>query len=223
MPQIATTRDVSGMPTAALADCLHRTLDVLYAGAGSGAAFVDFDAIQRHAGPESFDPFVQEFLERQIQRNRPEHQSSAPPTRHHDLFYARLARVIRHPVTDFERYGHPAPDALRQSVLQAGLRMLSAAPGGSALLHAPLEELKRVRLAQVVNQFDSAFPGGPPPPEPGMAVHYAELALAVEAAVRARTQAGQNRPQSQGRHRPAHPHSHHLQASGPGPSPLPGR
>ncbi|MGW1362939.1 hypothetical protein ACWCQP_36725 [Streptomyces chartreusis] len=224
MPQIAETQDVSGMPTAALADCLHRTLDTLYAGAGSGASFVDFDAIQRHAGPESFDRFLQRFLQHKMQHHRPEYNASAPPARHHDVFYVRLARVIRHPVADFERYGHPAPEALRQSVLQAAVRMLSAAPGGSALLHASLEALRQVRLAQVVHQFDSAFPDGPPPLEPKVAAHYAEMALAVEAAVRARTQTGQNGTRIPGLRRPAHPHPHHLQAPGHGPSsPLPGR
>ncbi|QKZ24285.1 hypothetical protein [Streptomyces chartreusis] len=223
MPQIAETQDAGGMPAAPLADCLHHTLDALYAGAGSGASFVDFDAIQRQTGPESFDRFVQDFLQHKIKHHRPEHNDTAPPGRHHDVFYVRLARVMRHPVTDFEHYGHPAPEALRQSVLQAALRMLGAAPGGSSLLHAPLEQLQQVRLAQVVHQFDSAFPDGPAPLEPGMAAHYAELALAVEAAVRARTQAVQSRPRIPGRHRPAHPPSHHLQAPGHGSSPLPGR
>ncbi|WP_331748984.1 hypothetical protein [Streptomyces chartreusis] len=223
MPQIAQTQDASGIPAAPVADCLRRTLDALYAGTGSGAAFVDFDAIQKHAGRESFDQFVQEFLQHKIKHHRPEHNDTAPPARHHDVLFGRLAVVMRHPVNAFEHYGHPAPEALRQSVLQAALRMLRAAPGGSSLLHAPLERLQQVRLAQVVYQFDSAFPDGPPPLEPGMAAHYAEMALAVEAAVRARTQAGQDRTRIPSRHRLAHLHPHHLQAPGHGPSPLPDR
>jgi len=221
MPQIAPTRDIHGMPTAAPADCLQHTLNALQAGTGGAAAFVDFDALQAHAGQEPFDRFIQTFLQHKIQQS-----PSVPPAYHYEQLHARLARVIRHPVTDFRSYGHPDPEALSRSVLQAALRMLSATPGGSPLLHTPLEVLRQQRLAQIVQQFDRAFPDPDAPDrarlDPGRAGPYAERALAVEAAVRARTQASQNRPQPPSRtHRPPHPHTH--QTPGHGSSATPGR
>ncbi|WP_331751996.1 hypothetical protein [Streptomyces chartreusis] len=57
----------------------------------------------------------------------------------------------------------------------------------------------------------------------GLAGHHAERALALEAAVLARTEAAQNRTRAVGRPRPEPPQPHHLQAPGHGPSLMPGR
>lgn len=225
MPQITAVRDIQGLPTAALADCLRRILNALHAGTGGAAAFIDFDALQAHAGQVPFDHFVQAFLQHKIRQD-----PSTRPVHHYEQFYARLARVIRHPEGNFRLYGHPAPAVLRQSVLQSGLRMLRATPGGSPLLQVPIETLQQQHLAQVVRRFESVFPPDDPgvpagvPFDPGQAARIAERALAVEAAVLARTQAGQNHAQLSSRtHRSPHPHPHTHQVPGHGSSATPGR
>lgn len=215
MPQVASSLEARGMPTATPADCLQRVLGSLHAGSGGPVAFIDFDAVQAHAGRETFDRFVQAYLRHKIKQ-----EPSVPPVVHYERLHARLARVIRHPVTDYVSCGHRAPDALRQSVLQAAQRMLAAAPGGSALVRTPLETLIRQHRAQIARQFDSAFPDFDG--DAGLAGCHAERALALEAAVLARTEAAQNRPRAVGRPRPEHPHPHRLQAPGHG-SPSPGR
>ncbi|MGW6792404.1 hypothetical protein [Streptomyces chartreusis] len=215
MPQVASCLDVAGMPVATPADCLQRVLDSLYAGSGGPVAFIDFDAVQAHAGQETFDRFVQAFV-----RHKSRQDPSAPPAHHYEQLHARLARVIRHPVTDYISCGHRAPGALRQSVLQAALRMLAAAPGGSTLVRTPLDVLIEQHRAHVARQFDSAF--GDFDGDSGLAGHYAERALAVEAAVLARILAVQH-ARATGGHDSAHPHPHHLQAPGQGPSSMLGR
>ncbi|MFC8248312.1 hypothetical protein [Streptomyces chartreusis] len=216
MPQVAPSLEARGMPTATPADCLQRVLGSLHAGSGGPVAFIDFDAVQAHAGQETFDRFVQAYLRHKIKQ-----EPSVPPVVHYEQLHARLARVIRHPVTDYISCGHRAPDALRQSVLQAAQRMLAAAPGGSALVRTPLETLIQQHRAQIARQFDSAFPDFDG--DAGLAGRHAERALALEAAVLARTQAAQNPTRAAGRHRPEPPQPHHLQAPGHGPSPSPGR
>ncbi|MEU9663701.1 hypothetical protein [Streptomyces chartreusis] len=216
MPQVAPSLEARGMPTATPADCLHRVLGSLHAGSGGPVAFIDFDAVQAHAGQKTFDQFVQAYLRHTIKQ-----EPSVPPVLHYEQLHARLARVIRHPVTDYISCGHRAPDALRQSVLQAAQRMLAAAPGGSALVRTPLQTLIQQHRAEMARQFDSAFPDFDG--DAGLAGHHAERALALEAAVLARTQAAQSRPRALGRPSPEHPHSQHFPTPGHGPSPSPGR
>ncbi|MFE7446119.1 hypothetical protein ACFU7X_37360 [Streptomyces chartreusis] len=214
MPQVAPSLDVDGMATATPADCLQRVLNSLHAGSGGPVAFIDFDAVQAHAGQETFDRFVQAHVRHQTKQD-----PSVEPVRHYEQLHARLARVIRLPVTDFISCGHRAPDVLRQSVLQAALRMLAAAPGGSALVRTPLDALIEQHRAQIARQFDSAFPDFEG--DAGMAAHHVERALAVEAAVLARTQAVQSRTRAPAG--PSHPHPHTHQPPGHGSSPMPGR
>ena len=216
MPQVAPSLDVNGMPTATLADCLQRVLNSLHAGFAGPVAFIDFDAVQAHAGQETFDRFIQAYVRHKIKQD-----PSVPPVHHYEQLHARLARVIRHPVTDYISCGHSAPDVLRQSVLQAALRMLAAAPGGSTLVRTPLETLIQQHRADIARQFDSAFPDFAG--DTSLTGHYAERALAVEAAVLARTHTVKAAPASRAAPTPHTGIPPHLQAPGPGHSPAFGR
>jgi len=216
MPQIAATQEIDGMPTAALEDCLARTVHAIYAGTAQGGSFVDFDAIQAHTGKEPFDRFIQAYLQ-----HRTKDDPKTPPVTYFEHFYRRLAQVIRDPTLGV--HGRRDAEALRRSVLEAAGRMLREAPGGSSLLTFPLEQLERVRLDFIVRQFDSATLGGKKL-DPGQAQFYATRLLAIEAAVRMRTEAGEGRnriPSSPHRshfHPPSAPHT-----PGHGPAPGPGR
>ncbi|MFI1203454.1 hypothetical protein ACH4VR_29160 [Streptomyces sp. NPDC020883] len=198
-PQIALTMQrrpqnipgtvIEQIPVLDLRECMNHLLHNFYARNEPGD-FVDLDAVKAFAGEEQLGRFVLEFL-----KYRASQIPQDPPAVHHQDFYARLAQVIRHSDADFRKFGHPRPEVLRRSVLELASRVLEATPGGSPLSQ-DLAQLRAERLALLTAMFDQLQPAQRPNAEQ---LKTREVRLRIlDAAIRARTEAGQRAGQRTG-------------------------
>ncbi|MFD6329212.1 hypothetical protein ACFWGI_06485 [Streptomyces niveus] len=212
LPQGASPEYIDGVATAALADCLYRTLDLLRS-RNEATDFIDVDAVQHHVGPEVFDRFVSAYLRGRAVAD----PINEPETTHALLLFDRFTLIMRHSDERLRDYGHPAPERLRTSVLRAAGRMMETVPRAAWMFQMPEALLRHAEGIEITAQFDAAMAAAIPV-DPAAARERDDRIRAIQAAIRNRQDATARRkaPTSATGLRGAHPDHRHPTQQDPG-------